>query len=71
MEEVDDSPLELRPPPVGRDGVGGEGLPDDGLADVGGDEEGDSGGKAVAAVKDKSGKRRREKCQWITCESCY
>ena len=41
VEESDDRPLKLRAPRTA-DGVGAEGLPDDALADVGGDEEGNA-----------------------------
>ena len=41
VEQRDDGPLELGAAP-GVDGGGGEGLPDDGLADVGGDKQGNS-----------------------------
>ena len=50
VDEGDEGPFELRPPP-GVDGRGREGLPDDGLADVGGDEEGDAGAQAVALLQ--------------------
>ena len=50
VDEGDECPLELRPAP-GVDGRGREGLPDDGLADVGGDEEGDAGAQAVALLQ--------------------
>ena len=41
VEEGNDSTLELSPAGAA-DGVGAEGLPDDALADVGGNEEGDA-----------------------------
>mmetsp|Transcript_44817 Transcript_44817/g.142710 ORF Transcript_44817/g.142710 Transcript_44817/m.142710 type:complete len:313 (-) Transcript_44817:240-1178(-) len=51
MEEGDDGALELRPTPL-VDGGGGERLPDDVLADVGGDEEGDTGAETVALLEE-------------------
>jgi hypothetical protein len=47
VEEGDDGSLELRAA-TGVDRVGGEGLPDDRLADVGGDEEGDTRAETIA-----------------------
>ncbi len=41
----------LVPTSAGVDGGGREGLPDDGLADVGGDEQGDAGAQAVALLQ--------------------
>merc|ERR1719237_1663001 len=49
VEERDDGALELGAAPR-VDGCGREALPDDGLADVGGDEERNSGSKAVALL---------------------
>ena len=51
MEERDYGSLELGTLP-GVDGGGGEGLPDYVLANVGGDEEGDSGAQAVALLEE-------------------
>ena len=50
MEEGDDGALELGAS-AGVDGRRRERLPDDGLADVGGDEEGNSGAEAVALLE--------------------
>lgn len=47
MEERDDGALELSAR-CGLDRGGGEGAPDDGLADVRGDEEGDAGAETIA-----------------------
>lgn len=49
MEESDDGTFELSST-AGIDGGGGERLPHDGLADVGGDEEGDARAKAVSLL---------------------
>ena len=51
MEEGDDGSLELSSS-SGVDGRRGEGLPDDGFADVGGDEEGDSGSETVSLLEE-------------------
>ena len=50
MEEGDDGALELGAA-AGVDSGRGERLPDDGLADVGRDEEGDAGAEAVALLQ--------------------
>ena len=51
MEQGDQGTLELGST-AGVDGRGGEGLPDDGFADVGGDEEGDAGTEAVPLLEE-------------------
>jgi len=50
VEQGDDSSLKLRAS-ASVDGGGGEGLPDDGFADVGGDEEGDARAESVALLQ--------------------
>ena len=50
MEESNDGSLELGST-AGVDGCGGEGLPHDGLADVGGDEQGDARAQSVSFLK--------------------
>jgi hypothetical protein len=51
VEESDDGALELGPS-TGVDGRGRKGLPDDGLANVGSDEEGDSRAETVALLEE-------------------
>ena len=51
MEESNHGTLELGTT-AGVDGGGAEGLPDDGLADVGGDEEGDPRAETVALLEE-------------------
>ncbi|KAG8922101.1 hypothetical protein FRC02_012131 [Tulasnella sp. 418] len=51
MEEGDNGTLEFGSA-TGIEGGGGECLPDDALADVGGDKEGDTGSKTVALLKE-------------------
>jgi hypothetical protein len=51
VEQRDDRALELGAARAA-DGVGAEGLPDDGLADVGGDEQGDAAADAVALLEE-------------------
>ena len=62
VEEGDDGALELGAAPR-VDGGGREALPDDRLADVGGDEEGDSGAEMVAFSSSLS-RRRTEATGW-------
>lgn len=50
VEESDDGPLKLHTA-GSSDGVRGEGLPDDALADVGGNEEGDARAQTVAVLQ--------------------
>ena len=50
MEESNDCALKLGAA-TGVDSGGAEGLPDDGFADVGGDEEGDPAAKAITLLK--------------------
>lgn len=51
VEQADDRALEFGSA-AGVDRGGREGLPDDGLADVGGDEEGDAGAEAVSFLEE-------------------
>ena len=44
--------MAARPTSGAGDSVGGEGLPDDVLADVGGDEQADAGAEAVAILQE-------------------
>jgi hypothetical protein len=51
VEQSDDRTLELRAT-ASVDGSGGERLPDNGLADVGGNEQGDTAAKTVALLEE-------------------
>ena len=51
VEQRDDGALKLGAT-SGGDGVWGEGLPDDGLADVGGNEQADAGAQAVSLLQE-------------------
>ena len=51
MEEGDDGAFEFGAS-AGIDGCGGEGFPNDGFADVGGDEEGDAASQTVSFLEE-------------------
>ena len=62
MEEGDNSSFEFGAP-TGIDSSRWEGLPDNGLADVGGDEKGDTGTETISLLKKLVEKNNNERCR--------